>query len=145
MLTLKQRIKYGIDSALRITEPHICPNCGGKNGEIIDRKYLITSLIECNACKMLYRHPADKIETNNDFYQEEYEEADGITTSFLSKEELDVYDEWFSSLDFSNSPQSNDSELSRLASKLKAISTEIREFTRKINEGEIKLEWLSES
>jgi 2-polyprenyl-3-methyl-5-hydroxy-6-metoxy-1,4-benzoquinol methylase len=41
---------------------------------------LITKLMECQNCHLYFRYPTDKKETNANFYQIDYKEADHITT-----------------------------------------------------------------
>lgn len=52
-----------------------CPSCGGKSREVVDRKYLVTSLRRCGDCQLLYRTPTTTAEENAKFYQSDYEES----------------------------------------------------------------------
>lgn len=50
-----------------------CPYCGGKQFDLVQRKYLITTLLKCKHCKLQHRHPKDNDAFLEDFYQEDYE------------------------------------------------------------------------
>jgi hypothetical protein len=65
-----------------------CPYCQQQESKVLDSKYLVTTLNECEHCKLLFRHPADSVEFNRKFYQEEYKQDDGITTDLPTDEEL---------------------------------------------------------
>lgn len=91
MLTTKQKIHYLADSLFRYFEPKVCPFCNSTSNRIIDRKYFVTRLLECDICKLKYRHPYDSIETNNQFYQKSYVESDLLTADLPKKEDLNSY------------------------------------------------------
>jgi 2-polyprenyl-3-methyl-5-hydroxy-6-metoxy-1,4-benzoquinol methylase len=96
MLTSKQKIKYLFDSLVASGQRKQCPYCKSKNCREIDRKYLVTRLMECQVCHLYFRYPVDKMEINSDFYQEEYQETDNITTDLpdaitLGKMKLDGF------------------------------------------------------
>jgi transcription elongation factor Elf1 len=80
MLTDKQKIKYLFDSLVATGQKKQCPFCKSEHTREIDRKYLITKLLECEECHLYFRYPVDKKEVNADFYQAEYQETDHITT-----------------------------------------------------------------
>jgi hypothetical protein len=80
MLTGKQKIKYLFDSFLASGQKVQCTYCKSENCLVIDRKYLLTKLMECQNCHLYFRYPVDKKEVNADFYQTEYKEKDNITT-----------------------------------------------------------------
>lgn len=63
-----------------------CPNCGGRRGVLMDRKYLITRLIRCNECKLMYRVPTDSEKYNKFLYNYLYTE--GITTDIPNSADL---------------------------------------------------------
>jgi len=65
-----------------------CPYCGSaaNNAQIIDRKYIVTALVSCKKCALLYRLPSDDVSSSKDFYQEEY--SQGYTTDMPDHEEL---------------------------------------------------------
>lgn len=56
-----------------------CPNCGSADNEVVDRKYRVTQLRRCRACRLLYRTPTDDPVLNVSFYENDY--AQGFTTS----------------------------------------------------------------
>jgi 2-polyprenyl-3-methyl-5-hydroxy-6-metoxy-1,4-benzoquinol methylase len=80
MLTNKQKIKYFIDSVLATGQEVKCTFCGSTNCLEIDRKYIVTKLLECQNCHLYFRYPVDKKEFNAEFYQTEYQEKDKMTT-----------------------------------------------------------------
>ncbi len=55
-----------------------CPFCGNIKNRIIFRKYLVTSLWECNLCGLRFRIPKSKEQESIEFYQSKYQE--GFTT-----------------------------------------------------------------
>jgi len=65
-----------------------CPFCksASNDAQVIDRKYLVTSLVSCNQCSLLYRIPSDDIKSSQNFYQKDY--SQGYTTDMPNKEEL---------------------------------------------------------
>ncbi|WP_428658493.1 class I SAM-dependent methyltransferase [Runella sp.] len=87
---MKNKIKYFLRSIKNYTTSKVCPYCGSTVYSIIDRKYLITTLNECKNCKLYYRHPTDTISFNKKFYQDDYEQKDGVTTDLPSDKELEV-------------------------------------------------------
>ncbi len=80
MLTQKQKIKYLLESILASGQRARCTYCQSEDCIEIDRKYLVTRLMECQNCHLYFRYPVDKKEENADFYQTEYQESDNITT-----------------------------------------------------------------
>lgn len=63
-----------------------CPCCGGLGYEPVQRKLMITALVRCKNCKLLFRIPTDPPERNFDFYQEDY--SFGYTTECPSDDAL---------------------------------------------------------
>jgi 2-polyprenyl-3-methyl-5-hydroxy-6-metoxy-1,4-benzoquinol methylase len=80
MLTAKQKIKYFIDSFLATGQKPECPFCKNHDLKELDRKYLVTRLMECQTCHLYFRYPVDRKEENFEFYQKEYVEQDQIAT-----------------------------------------------------------------
>ena len=68
------------------TARYRCPNCGGRRGSVIDRKFLITQLWRCAVCQMMFRTPTDDPAANIIFYENEY--TQGFTTNLPSDEAL---------------------------------------------------------
>ena len=68
--------RYLFSSALKYAfgQGVACPSCGGSSGEVLDRKYVVTSLRRCRDCSLLYRTPTTTAEENARFYQSDYEE-----------------------------------------------------------------------
>lgn len=85
-----QRISYLLDSTIRYFSDHKCPYCKNASVSVIDRKFVVSRLFECNNCHLYFRHPKDKEGFNADFYQDTYEEF-GITTNIPSPELLEEY------------------------------------------------------
>jgi hypothetical protein len=88
MLTRKQKIKYLLDSILASGQKILCPYCKGTQFREIDRKYYVTRLMECLACHLYFRIPADRQSENARFYQTEYQESDKITTDLPDESTL---------------------------------------------------------
>ncbi len=57
---------------------------------MIDRKYIVTRLFECNSCHLYFRHPVEKLANNETFYQDGYVEDDNITTSLPTVDKLEI-------------------------------------------------------
>jgi 2-polyprenyl-3-methyl-5-hydroxy-6-metoxy-1,4-benzoquinol methylase len=65
-----------------------CPNCGEPESQCIsvDTKFVVTRLMECSSCHLLFRTPQETAEESRSFYQESY--SQGYTTDVPSEEEL---------------------------------------------------------
>lgn len=63
-----------------------CPSCGSISQDIIDRKWLVTTLRRCPECKLLHRVPCTPKEKQRAFYQKTYDQ--GFTTDLPTDEEL---------------------------------------------------------
>lgn len=55
-----------------------CPNCESKRWTLVKRKYVVTALVRCDNCDILYRAPTDPPSFGETFYQREYQS--GFTT-----------------------------------------------------------------
>ncbi len=66
-----------------------CPSCGYIYADIVDSKYVVTSLRRCRNCQLLFRTPTTVAEDNAEFYQEDYEQ--GFTTEMPDDERLGLY------------------------------------------------------
>lgn len=75
-LVKMQSFRYLLASALKCLagQGRACPSCGGSAGEVLDSKYLVTSLRRCTRCALLFRVPTTSVEENASFYQDDYEE-----------------------------------------------------------------------
>ena len=82
------RTQYLLRSVMKITSPKICPYCKSKSSKVVDSKYIVTTLNECAECNLMFRHPLDSVAFNHKFYQEDYEQHDGITTDLPSDAEI---------------------------------------------------------
>ena len=49
-----------------------CPNCGAKDYQPISRKLVVTLLVRCRNCRILYRIPNDPCDLTDALYQENY-------------------------------------------------------------------------
>lgn len=90
MITTGQKIAYLANSILRYAEPKICPYCASSHTHEIDRKYLVTRLLECQHCHLYFRHPYETQASNRSFYQKAYTEKDKLTTDLPSPEGLEA-------------------------------------------------------
>lgn len=63
-----------------------CPNCGQRSNEVVDRKYLFTTLRRCPSCQLLHRIPRDSIGQGKTFYQSAYRQ--GFTTDMPDSKTL---------------------------------------------------------
>jgi len=75
-----RKLQYFLRSAVAHLDPDrfACPNCGEKGARVVDRKALVTALVRCGRCRLLYRTPVDKTGHNREFYQSKY--SCGYTT-----------------------------------------------------------------
>jgi 2-polyprenyl-3-methyl-5-hydroxy-6-metoxy-1,4-benzoquinol methylase len=81
MLTPSRRLKYFAESGIQYLreERRICPNCDSRDVlRVVERKWLVTALVECAACRLRYRIPTDVPGESAEFYEHEYTE--GVTT-----------------------------------------------------------------
>lgn len=65
-----------------------CPYCKSRLAgcRVVDRKFLVTTLVECGSCNLLVRVPTDDVNESNKFYDGEY--SQGYTTDCPSENEL---------------------------------------------------------
>lgn len=82
------KAKYFLKSCLGSLDPRrfTCLSCGSKESAIVDRKWLVTTLRRCSACKLLFRCPTTTAEEAASFYQTEY--SQGATTDLPTTEKL---------------------------------------------------------
>jgi 2-polyprenyl-3-methyl-5-hydroxy-6-metoxy-1,4-benzoquinol methylase len=66
-----------------------CPNCGTAETGTVATKYIVTRLVRCGGCKLLFRTPTISKEENEAFYQRTY--TQGFTTDLPHDEELRRY------------------------------------------------------
>jgi SAM-dependent methyltransferase len=85
----KQAWAYIARSAIRYVDPGrwSCPCCGSDCYQIISRKSVVTALLRCQLCQLLYRAPRDPMLENAAFYQENYASG-GLATTLPGKSEL---------------------------------------------------------
>jgi len=66
-----------------------CPYCNSKNLVVIDKKYLVTTLLKCNDCNFNHRHPKDSKSFLNKFYQTQYTVNVGMMTTLPTDEKIE--------------------------------------------------------
>lgn len=81
------KVKYFIKSTINFFSKKECPYCTQNDVNIIDRKYLFTTLLECESCNLMFRHPLDSEKFNFKFYNSDYNQ-NGITTDLPSSVQL---------------------------------------------------------
>lgn len=64
----------------------ICPSCGSRGTDAVGRKALVTKLVRCPGCFLLYRVPQEPRDWQERFYQSGYESS--LATHLPSKPEL---------------------------------------------------------
>ncbi|MFN8358254.1 MAG: methyltransferase domain-containing protein [Spirosomataceae bacterium] len=84
------KLQYLFDSTLHYFSDKSCPYCGYNELKVVDKKFLVTTLYECQNCKLYFRHPKDTVEQNRKFYQKAYTQKDNITTDLPSEEALSL-------------------------------------------------------
>ena len=80
-----QYLKWAGTKALGAAD-QVCPGCQSPATVLVRRKYLVTSLWECNACGLNFRMPKDDPAASRAFYQREY--SQGFTTDCPSGDAL---------------------------------------------------------
>ena len=85
---MSKKTKYLVDSFQRYSSDKSCPSCTSEEVKLIQRKFVVTRLFECQTCNLMFRHPKDSIQFNKEFYQEEYGQDGGITTTLPNTVEL---------------------------------------------------------
>ena len=82
------KVRYFLKSALELASRtrSACPSCGCRQSALVKRKYLVTSLRRCSACRVLFRVPTTSEEENEKFYQRSYQQ--GFTTEMPRPDEL---------------------------------------------------------
>lgn len=64
-----------------------CPCCGSHRYQVMSRKSIVTALVRCQSCRLLYRAPRDPSIDNAAFYQEDYASG-GLATTLPPRSEL---------------------------------------------------------
>lgn len=88
MMNLNEKLKYLLFCAYNYFNKIECPYCSQNDVSVIDRKFIVARLIECNNCHLYFIHPLDDVKVSNKFYQNSYEESDNITTVLPSYQDL---------------------------------------------------------
>jgi 2-polyprenyl-3-methyl-5-hydroxy-6-metoxy-1,4-benzoquinol methylase len=50
-----------------------CPYCGADGHAVVKRSHLVTALVRCTSCELLFRKPTDSVEFNEGYYQDAYD------------------------------------------------------------------------
>lgn len=82
-----RNINYLFRSTFNYFNTKKCPYCGHNKYKKIDQKYIVTKLLECDNCNLMYRFPNDKPGFNEKFYNSDYEEK-GLTTDLPDENTL---------------------------------------------------------
>jgi SAM-dependent methyltransferase len=84
-------LRYGLRAAVDRFDParRRCPNCGSADYEALERKWIVTELVRCGACRLMFRLPTDPPQANERFYQHEY--RIGFTSLCPTPEALAAY------------------------------------------------------
>jgi ribosomal protein L37AE/L43A len=87
-LSQSQRLQYLVWAATKSasSQEHQCPACTSVRTALVRRKYLVTSLWECQSCGLRFRSPKDNVADAHDFYQASY--SQGLTTDCPTEEAL---------------------------------------------------------
>lgn len=88
---LKNKVKYLTNSILHYNNEIKCPYCHSNAYNIIDRKFVVTKLIECNNYHLYFRYPLDGEGFNRNFYEIDYEQKGGITTTLPKYDDLQSF------------------------------------------------------
>lgn len=85
-----RRLSYLFESTVASFDRNrkLCPSCGSKYSFSVASKFLVTRLMRCKECYVLFRSPTDQNLTCDAFYQEDYE--GGVATDLPAPEELEV-------------------------------------------------------
>lgn len=85
-----EKINYFLSSFTKrfLSGKDICPFCKQSllQAKVIDRKFLVTTLVECSNCSLLVRVPTDSQAESKAFYQRSYQQ--GYTTDCPSLDQL---------------------------------------------------------
>lgn len=87
---MKGKFKYLYNSLLNQNTDKSCPCCSSKDYKVIDSKYIVTKLFECQNCGMFYRFPKDNQKQNYLFYQNDYKQDDNLTTTKIDQNEVET-------------------------------------------------------
>jgi 2-polyprenyl-3-methyl-5-hydroxy-6-metoxy-1,4-benzoquinol methylase len=83
------QVSYFFDSLAKYNSEIVCPSCGSSNHTLVDRKYFVLRLFECQSCNLYYRHPVEQEAASEQFYQSDYtEKGDKLTTYMPNDQEL---------------------------------------------------------
>ncbi len=85
---MRDRLAYLGRSAVRrlLRRGSTCPSCGANRARTVARKYLVTQLVRCEHCRLLFRTPTDEQRRSAAYYQSQYES--GFTTTMPGEAEL---------------------------------------------------------
>lgn len=89
MTVANQKFKYFLSSLIKAAQfkDLACPSCGCHDYDDIDKKYMVTRLVRCVNCQLLYRVPTTTEKEYSKYYQDDYSE--GFTTDLPALADLD--------------------------------------------------------
>lgn len=121
----KDSLGYFVRSALHYAHSRLqdCPSCGGDQYLNVSRKALVTRLVRCEACRLLYRIPRDPDGLMAKHYQHDYVSG-GLTTSTPTPEELEI----LVATDFKNSDKDFSQKIAVLAALGVAQGAQVLDF-----------------
>lgn len=82
------KASYFLTSAARFITRHrmACPSCGSLESTVVDRKFVVTRLMRCHKCRLLFRSPTTLEGEFTAYYQQQY--AQGFTTEVPTETRL---------------------------------------------------------
>lgn len=83
------KIKYFFRMLVKNFDPKICPYCGSRNYQLVERKKVVTALLKCSNCRLNYKYPYDPKEFYAKFYQSDYKSDLGHMVNLPSDSELE--------------------------------------------------------
>ena len=78
---LFKKINYFLRMLSKVLDDKICPFCQSEDNEIVEKKYLVTSLRKCLTCNLKFKHPRD----SESFFIKHYQKDYKTTNSFMSE------------------------------------------------------------
>src|SRR5216684_9278449 len=89
-MTTAQKLQYLAKSSVRFLFGlgNACPSCGSTVSRVVDSKFVVTRLVRCGQCRLLFRTPTTTRDASRSFYQSEY--SQGFTTSVPTESELEL-------------------------------------------------------
>jgi hypothetical protein len=83
-----QKAAYFTRMASKVFDKKTCPFCHGIEYEVIEKKYLVTSLLKCRNCHLNFKHPRDTELFFTKHYQSDYKTVHSYMSDLPSEEVL---------------------------------------------------------